>query len=36
MEYYIKVSGCVVEGGEKKEVYDIYVKSGSKIRNIIF
>ena len=35
MEHYTKVSGHAAEGGEKKEVYDIHVKSGSKIRNII-
>lgn len=35
MEHYTKVSGHAGEGGEKKEVYDIHVKSGSKIRNII-
>lgn len=35
MEHYTKASSHAVESEEKKEVYDIHVKSGSKIRNII-
>lgn len=35
MEHYTKASSHAVESGEKKEAYDIHVKSGSKIRNII-
>ena len=35
MEHYTKVSSHAAEGEEKKEVYDIHVKSGSKIKNII-
>jgi len=35
MEHYRKASSHAAENEEKKEVYDIHVKSGSKIKNII-
>ena len=35
MEHYTKASSHAAEREEKKEVYDIHVKSGSKIKNII-
>ena len=35
MEHYTKASSQAVDSQEKKDVCDIHVKSGSKIRNIL-